>query len=283
LISSAATVVGTFTYGPTGTLMSSTGTLTSPLGFAGGYTDAETGFEYLVNRYYDPASDQFLSADPAASSTRAPYYYALDNVVNYKDPSGAYTVGMCASGSAALGIGWYHWGAPTGDLCLVRTQFTPSGNDDIGFTDTGGWTMDSVGASVGAGLTYQVSDANALQALGQRFTKVSVSAGAGIGPGAVGDYFWGTSASGLHIHGADLGVSVGVGTSIAMYSTWTDVKQVNNPLLADVLRGIWETLLPPGLGTVQGLLSYVEGSKTAEVDHHSTANCPTKSTLPQDS
>jgi RHS repeat-associated protein len=101
LISLAATVVGTFTYGPTGTLMSSTGTLTSPLGFAGGYTDAETGFEYLVNRYYDPTSDQFLSVDTLVDSTKAPYYYASDNAVNYTDPTGNSTHGYCVGLSGA--------------------------------------------------------------------------------------------------------------------------------------------------------------------------------------
>ena len=35
----------------------------TPFGFAGGYTDP-TGLIYLINRYYDPATGQFLSVDP---------------------------------------------------------------------------------------------------------------------------------------------------------------------------------------------------------------------------
>ncbi len=35
-----------------------------------------------------PATAQFLSADPLASLTRAPYNYAQDNPLNYGDPSG---------------------------------------------------------------------------------------------------------------------------------------------------------------------------------------------------
>jgi RHS repeat-associated protein len=141
LISSAATVVGTFTYGPTGTLMSSTGTLTSPLGFAGGYTDAETGFEYLVNRYYDPASDQFLSVDPLEASTQAPYYYANDNPTNAKDPSGKATLGVCGAVSAIFGIG-----GSVGD-CLTRTV-DASGEDDIGLVSTG-----ALGGALGRAVT----------------------------------------------------------------------------------------------------------------------------------
>jgi RHS repeat-associated protein len=65
------------------------GGLTSytPVGFAGGYTDP-TGLVYLVNRYYGPASGQFLTVDPEVATTGAAYFYAGDNPVNASDPSG---------------------------------------------------------------------------------------------------------------------------------------------------------------------------------------------------
>ena len=48
---------------PTGTPPPPPG-LTTPLGYAGAYTDAETGYLYLIGRYYDPATAQFLTVDP---------------------------------------------------------------------------------------------------------------------------------------------------------------------------------------------------------------------------
>jgi RHS repeat-associated protein len=52
------------------------------------YTSTDTGLIYLRNRVYDPATAQFLTVDPAVSITQTPYNYALDNPVNYADPSG---------------------------------------------------------------------------------------------------------------------------------------------------------------------------------------------------
>ncbi len=62
LSSATGATAATATYGPYGNLTASTGRL-SPLGFAGEYTDAETGFQYLRARYYDPVTGQFLSRD----------------------------------------------------------------------------------------------------------------------------------------------------------------------------------------------------------------------------
>jgi RHS repeat-associated protein len=65
------------------------GGLTSytPFGYAGGYTDP-TGLIYLLNRYYDPATGQFLSVDPEAAQTGQPYAYGNGNPVSLTDPSG---------------------------------------------------------------------------------------------------------------------------------------------------------------------------------------------------
>lgn len=59
----------------------------SPFGFAGGYTDP-SGLQYLINRYYDPTTGQFLSMDPLVEQTSQPYEYARDNPINFDDPSG---------------------------------------------------------------------------------------------------------------------------------------------------------------------------------------------------
>ncbi len=47
-------VSATSTYDPYGNPASQTGTLANPFGYAGQYTDPETGLQYLRARYYDP-------------------------------------------------------------------------------------------------------------------------------------------------------------------------------------------------------------------------------------
>ncbi len=84
-------VVATQSYSPYGTLASSTGTDPTPFGFAGGYTDP-TGLIYLINRYYDPVTGQFVSVDPAISQTEQTYEYAIDNPANFLDPTGLFPV-----------------------------------------------------------------------------------------------------------------------------------------------------------------------------------------------
>jgi RHS repeat-associated protein len=65
----------------------SSGSKVTPFGFQGSYTDP-TGLIYLINRYYDPATDQFLSVDPAVADTGQPYVYVNDNPLNAADPLG---------------------------------------------------------------------------------------------------------------------------------------------------------------------------------------------------
>lgn len=79
-------VVGAASYDAYG--KSTTTGATTPLGFAGQYTDSETGFQYLRARYYDPVTGQFLTRDPIESITQEPYAYAHNNPINYVDPTG---------------------------------------------------------------------------------------------------------------------------------------------------------------------------------------------------
>ncbi len=78
----------TFSYDAYGNLTSSTGSVSTPLGYTGAYTDEESGLLYLVNRYYDPATAQFLTVDPALALTGTPYAYAGDDPSNVTDPDG---------------------------------------------------------------------------------------------------------------------------------------------------------------------------------------------------
>lgn len=88
LTNNHAETVATYTYGAYGRLLGTTGNAPNPFGYAGEYTDAETGFVYLRARYYDPATAQFLTRDPIADITQQPYSYAAGNPLNLIDPSG---------------------------------------------------------------------------------------------------------------------------------------------------------------------------------------------------
>ena len=88
LTNSVGAVSATYSYDPYGNVTAKTGTATTPIGFASGYTDAESGLQYLINRYYDPATGQFLSVDPAFAVTGSRYGYVGDSPLNGIDPLG---------------------------------------------------------------------------------------------------------------------------------------------------------------------------------------------------
>jgi RHS repeat-associated protein len=88
LTNTTGAVVATKTFDPYGNITGTTGSATSAFGFAGEYTDDETGFIYLRARYYDPTTAQFLTRDPMVASTRSPYAYVGGNPLNATDPSG---------------------------------------------------------------------------------------------------------------------------------------------------------------------------------------------------
>jgi hypothetical protein len=43
---------------------------------------------FVLNRYYDPTSEQFLSIDPAVATTDQPYVFTNDDPLNAEDPLG---------------------------------------------------------------------------------------------------------------------------------------------------------------------------------------------------
>lgn len=88
LTNTSGEVKGAYTYKPYGALEASTGTVKSPLGFNGQYTNESTGLIYLRARTYDSVTAQFLSVDPLLAETGEPYSYARDNPLNASDPTG---------------------------------------------------------------------------------------------------------------------------------------------------------------------------------------------------
>jgi RHS repeat-associated protein len=74
-------------YSPYGKQTIKSGSDVTPFGFQGSYTDS-TGLIYLINRYYDPSTDQFLSVDPDVATTDQPYVFTNDDPLNAEDPLG---------------------------------------------------------------------------------------------------------------------------------------------------------------------------------------------------
>ena len=59
----------------------------NPLQYCGEYTDQESGFIYLRNRYYDSETGRFINEDPARSGGNW-YSYCSGNPIMFWDPSG---------------------------------------------------------------------------------------------------------------------------------------------------------------------------------------------------
>jgi RHS repeat-associated protein len=70
-----------------GVQMIMSGTKVTPFGYQGSYEDA-TGLIYLVNRYYDPTTGQFVSVDPKVVTTNQPFVFTNDDPLNETDPLG---------------------------------------------------------------------------------------------------------------------------------------------------------------------------------------------------
>jgi hypothetical protein len=94
------------------------------------YPSATPASEGSINRYYDPATAQFLSVDPLVAETGQPYSYAGDDPVNETDPAGDLSLGICAGFETH--IVFVQLGA--GD-CLVEI-LNGSNKGEIGVTGT---------------------------------------------------------------------------------------------------------------------------------------------------
>ena len=138
IVSSAGTLTASASYDAWGNPQTSGGLNSyTPFGFAGAYTDP-TGLMYLINRYYDPGTGQFISLDPDVRQTQQPYAYANGNPVSNTDPSGDSAAGYafwgpfcfygyCLGGGSLLGYiqGFGLWvsdaggnfAALSGDVC----------------------------------------------------------------------------------------------------------------------------------------------------------------------
>ena len=91
LVSPSGTVVWQAAYLPYGEAQIITETIHNNLRFPGQYFDAETGLQYNWNRYYDPETGRYISADPIGLAGGLNLYaYVGGNPVNWTDPEGLY-------------------------------------------------------------------------------------------------------------------------------------------------------------------------------------------------
>jgi RHS repeat-associated protein len=115
-------------YSPYGSPTITSGAIVTPFGFQGSYTDA-TGMIYLINRYYDPTTDQFLSIDLLVDQTNQPYLFVNDNPLNTADP-----LGLCGRGT-----GYYPGAcATTAKRSIAAEKYIESHVPSRGFSFSGG-------------------------------------------------------------------------------------------------------------------------------------------------
>lgn len=96
----------TYSYDSYGNRTTTSGPGDVPFGFAGQYTETDTGLVYMRARYYDPATGQFITRDPLEVQTGDAYGYASGDPANLVDPSGLCSIApwkrnSCLSRAAA--------------------------------------------------------------------------------------------------------------------------------------------------------------------------------------
>jgi RHS repeat-associated protein len=115
LSNQSGSTVASYDYDAYGNPVGAPSSVENPFGYAGQYTDASSGLQYLRARYYDPATSQFISRDPLEGATRQPYAYADNAPTNYTDPSGAGIgdIGMFISNASAGALDFASGGLST--------------------------------------------------------------------------------------------------------------------------------------------------------------------------
>jgi hypothetical protein len=98
---------------------------------------------YMRARYYDPATEQFISRDPLAGMSGQPYVYAGANPVNAVDPTGSFWDYVADAASIGLdvkdihdeGLNWGNGLTLAADVLLGVAPFVPS---FVGWAKRGG-------------------------------------------------------------------------------------------------------------------------------------------------
>lgn len=155
LSDSAGNLVCGYSYDAYGKVSGHTGTVSTPLQYAGGYSDTETGFVYFRARYLDPATTQFISHDPAFTKTLRWFSYAGNNPLNMVDPLGLddwWNPGSWGSET------WSNIGVVSGGIAAV-SGFVGMGCAVLAETGVGAaCAVVAEGISLGAGLLTLAAD-----------------------------------------------------------------------------------------------------------------------------
>jgi RHS repeat-associated protein len=194
---------------------------TSPFGYAGQYTDTETGLQWDRARYYDPTTAQFLTVDPLAAATGSAYGYAGGNPLNASDPSGLITKAFCLTGSAGYWLGGFS------QVCMVAGIDDRNGRISIGTSETFGGPIQTPSASVQ--LAEMDSTARNVQQTGGPFWYGGIS-GTLVGPTMGAGLFEGTNcdAPGGVVNGIESSVGLGAGTEVHGGRSFTDTQTIAN-------------------------------------------------------
>jgi RHS repeat-associated protein len=93
LTTGSGQVSARYSFRPFGAQVAHSGSNTTPVSFAGGRLDDESGLVKLGARYYDPAHARFLSPDtvlpdPTRTQANNRYLYAYGNPLSWTDPTG---------------------------------------------------------------------------------------------------------------------------------------------------------------------------------------------------
>jgi len=92
MTSVSGAVVWSANYSSFGEASVEVGTVSNNLRFAGQYYDAETGLHYNYQRYYDPATGRYMTADMIGFAGGVNLFaYAEHNPINKIDPQGLFT------------------------------------------------------------------------------------------------------------------------------------------------------------------------------------------------